>query len=330
MNNNNNNNNTQDESVSQFLSITGSVDVNQALSYLEMADNNLETAISLFLEHSSSGVTSNNTDHNTNHYNVDNTTDQVRAPDQTRRMRLMDFEDHDDQPSSSVGIPMGMFRDSQFSTFQDPFHSMGLESSFGGRIGIGGMNAFQTLDPNIDHDEIIHQEDTGIDSSSRNGSNPHNIIPNIRNLMNQVAAQEYNGQDNTNMMTTNAASTINNINNNTSTTTANARSLANLFQPPLHLIHTAGGFQGAKQVAKDTRRWLLVNLQSDEEFSCHALNRDVWRDELVENLIREGFVFWQTVRTTTLVHSVFFSMVFLFVSLINSFLSININIHIYI
>jgi thioredoxin-related protein len=98
----------------------------------------------------------------------------------------------------------------------------------------------------------------------------------------------------------------------------------------LHLIHTAGGFQGAKQVAKDTRRWLLVNLQSDEEFSCHALNRDVWRDELVENLIREGFVFWQTVRTTTLVHSVFFSMVFLFVSLINSFLSININIHIYI
>jgi Thioredoxin-like len=49
-------------------------------------------------------------------------------------------------------------------------------------------------------------------------------------------------------------------------------------------------------MAKDTKRWLLVNLQRDSEFSCHALNRDVWRDELVENLIREGFVFWQSVR----------------------------------
>jgi len=38
----------------------------------------------------------------------------------------------------------------------------------------------------------------------------------------------------------------------------------------------------------------MVNIQRDNEFSSHALNRDVWRDELVENLIREGFIFWQT------------------------------------
>lgn len=71
--------------------------------------------------------------------------------------------------------------------------------------------------------------------------------------------------------------------------------LSDMFAPPLHLIHTAGGFMGARNVAKDTRRWLLVNLNSDADFACHALNRDVWRDELCENLIREGFVFWQTV-----------------------------------
>lgn len=59
-------------------------------------------------------------------------------------------------------------------------------------------------------------------------------------------------------------------------------------------MHKAGGFQGARAVAKDSRRWLLVNLQRDEEFSSHALNRDVWRDELVENLVREGFIFWQS------------------------------------
>ena len=76
-----------------------------------------------------------------------------------------------------------------------------------------------------------------------------------------------------------------------------APGLADMFAPPRHLICNAGGFDGARASAKDSKRWLLVNIQRDNEFSCHALNRDVWRDELVENLIGEGFVFWQEVRT---------------------------------
>jgi hypothetical protein len=74
-----------------------------------------------------------------------------------------------------------------------------------------------------------------------------------------------------------------------------ATRLSDMFAPPLHLILSSGGFQGARSVAKDSKRWLLVNLQSDSNFACHALNRDIWRDELCENLVREGFIFWQTV-----------------------------------
>mmetsp|Transcript_28784 Transcript_28784/g.63385 ORF Transcript_28784/g.63385 Transcript_28784/m.63385 type:complete len:478 (-) Transcript_28784:228-1661(-) len=78
-----------------------------------------------------------------------------------------------------------------------------------------------------------------------------------------------------------------------------ASSLADMFAPPTHLIYSApGGFQGARQAARDSRRWLLVNLQSDSDFACHALNRDVWRDELVENLVRDGFIFWQAIDAT--------------------------------
>lgn len=75
-------------------------------------------------------------------------------------------------------------------------------------------------------------------------------------------------------------------------------SLCDMFAPPTHLLHRGGGFQGARNVAKEARRWLLVNLQRDSDFACHALNRDVWRDELVENLIREGFIFWQSLDTS--------------------------------
>lgn len=89
----------------------------------------------------------------------------------------------------------------------------------------------------------------------------------------------------------------NNTNNHTRNAAArNATpSLSTMFAPPTHLMHRAGGFMGAKNFAKDARRWLLVNIQSEDDFACHALNRDVWRDELVENLVREGFILWQAV-----------------------------------
>lgn len=74
--------------------------------------------------------------------------------------------------------------------------------------------------------------------------------------------------------------------------------LSNMFAPPTHLLHRAGGFQGARAVARDTRRWLLVNLQRDAEFSSHALNRDVWGNDLVENLVTSGFIFWQAMDDT--------------------------------
>lgn len=72
-------------------------------------------------------------------------------------------------------------------------------------------------------------------------------------------------------------------------------SLQTMFAPPTHLMHLGGGFQGARNFARDARRWLLCNIQSDDDFACHALNRDIWGDDLVENLVREGFVLWQAV-----------------------------------
>jgi UBX domain-containing protein 7 len=68
-----------------------------------------------------------------------------------------------------------------------------------------------------------------------------------------------------------------------------------MFAQPTHLMHRAGGFMGAKNFAKDARRWLLVNIQSEDDFACHALNRDVWRNDMVESIVREGFILFQAV-----------------------------------
>ncbi|KAG0447840.1 hypothetical protein HPP92_028143 [Vanilla planifolia] len=46
-------------------------------------------------------------------------------------------------------------------------------------------------------------------------------------------------------------------------------------------------------------KWLLVNLQSTEEFSSHMLNRDTWCNEAVAQIIRTNFIFWQVYHDTS-------------------------------
>lgn len=47
------------------------------------------------------------------------------------------------------------------------------------------------------------------------------------------------------------------------------------------------------QAAKQQKKWLLVNIQTEAEFDCHRLNRDVWKDEMVQNIIECNCIFWQ-------------------------------------
>ena len=72
----------------------------------------------------------------------------------------------------------------------------------------------------------------------------------------------------------------------------NDRTLSDMFSPPENVLYH-GGFQDARQFAKSQNKWLLVNVQSDAEFACHALNRDVWKDSVVQSIIADSFVFWQ-------------------------------------
>ncbi|XRB15567.1 UBX domain-containing protein [Pseudoscourfieldia marina] len=78
-----------------------------------------------------------------------------------------------------------------------------------------------------------------------------------------------------------------------------ASALAKLFEPPVAIMYKGtGGFQGAKQHALELDRFLIVNIQSGDEFASHALNRDVWADEVVQSAISSSFVFYQVAYDT--------------------------------
>ncbi|XP_048361990.1 UBX domain-containing protein 7 isoform X2 [Sphaerodactylus townsendi] len=68
--------------------------------------------------------------------------------------------------------------------------------------------------------------------------------------------------------------------------------LADLFRPPIDLMHK-GSFETAKECGQIQNKWLMINIQNVQDFACQCLNRDVWSNEAVKNIIREHFIFWQ-------------------------------------
>lgn len=273
-----------DEMVSQFLAFTGSADPSQATSYLEMSGGCIETAVGLYMEHNGTGAAGGGggggmmgggmmgggggSDHMPPSMSMPSHMaggdGEVRAPDATRTMRLMDDMNvggHQFQMMNAL-----MEEEIARSAFASspPLDAREIVNRAAAAAASSGGGSHKSDDDDDDDDSADYKDITGSDTKS-DGNNDDDVE--IVGVTNGTSAP------------------------------APAR-LSDMFAPPSHLIHKAGGFEGARAVAKDCRRWLLVNLQRDEEFSCHALNRDVWRDELVENLVREGFIFWQTMDRT--------------------------------
>ncbi|KAI1134968.1 hypothetical protein F5Y05DRAFT_187618 [Hypoxylon sp. FL0543] len=71
-----------------------------------------------------------------------------------------------------------------------------------------------------------------------------------------------------------------------------SRRLRDLFAPPTSLT-TRLPLDAARDVGKEEKKWILVNLQKLEDFRCQVLNRDHWKNEDIASLIREHFIFLQ-------------------------------------
>lgn len=68
--------------------------------------------------------------------------------------------------------------------------------------------------------------------------------------------------------------------------------LQDLFSPPREIMFR-GDWQQAKDFGKNIDRWILVNIQKDSEFLSYNLNRDLWCNEIVRELIESSFIFFQ-------------------------------------
>lgn len=68
--------------------------------------------------------------------------------------------------------------------------------------------------------------------------------------------------------------------------------LSDLYRPPVD-ISFCGSFQAARDYAKEQNRWLIVNVQDNSDFNCQVLNRDIWSNCKLREIMERFFVFWQ-------------------------------------
>ncbi|KOC59324.1 UBX domain-containing protein 7 [Habropoda laboriosa] len=77
-----------------------------------------------------------------------------------------------------------------------------------------------------------------------------------------------------------------------------SKRLEDLFRPPCNILYL-GSFMEAREYAKSLNRWLLVNIQNPQEFACQILNRDVWSNQQIQEIIKDHFVLWQVLSNTS-------------------------------
>lgn len=49
----------------------------------------------------------------------------------------------------------------------------------------------------------------------------------------------------------------------------------------------------ARTLGKEDKKWIMVNLQDMSDFGCQMLNRDIWKDRAVKEVVNENFIFLQ-------------------------------------
>jgi len=237
-----------DGTISNFLAITGIVDVATATSYLEMSGGNLDMAVGLYMEHNPANSTTATANPNPS------MPGEIRAPDAVQTDRLVDVPGH--------GHPAAMMMNAMMSG------------------GVGGATGNVFMDARAMANAM--NLDVGAQPQNRN------LWSNSNSGFYDDSDEEFEDHDRDTeiLERLDGGEEEKELDSQQSDMPASA-TLSDLFSAPTHLIYSQGGFQGARNAGKLQKKWLLVNIQNDVDFACHALNRDVWRDELVINMVQE-------------------------------------------
>jgi UBX domain-containing protein 7 len=284
-----------DEQISTFVAFTGA-STEQAQTYLQLADGNVEAAAGLFFENPGLGNTS--------------TAPAPSAPSTSNREPPitidsddeLDLDDDDVQETGSrptqQGGPSVEDDEAMARRLQQEMYGGGG----GGGAGAGGLGEDEVRAPMARTTETLvgpGSYDYRSDPGQMNAAIAQQMF-NRQNrprgggqagIFNQRSSAAIWNSDDPNDPDAHAQA-LHRATNGASSASTKANHLAELFRPPFDLI--AGfSFSDARDMGKEEEKWIMVNVQDPSIFDCQVLNRDLWKNESIRETIKEHFVFLQ-------------------------------------
>ncbi|CAO3591861.1 unnamed protein product [Absidia cylindrospora] len=271
--------NDNDTNIAEFCAVT-SATPQVAREFLQFADNSVDLAITLYLENGGTSLTTSTQggqSTSTTTATRDESNNSLSANDsevisnEALARQLQEQEDarrqrQQQQPSSDVRAPIAARTD----ILAGGHDGDGFDFSLGGFLGAGRRQQQQHGNAAAARPSVFNQGDSS------------GVGVSYRPTLSSASSSSNNNDDNRSSAPSPA----------TVAATAKAKRLADLFRPPFDIMFR-GGFEDARASAREQNKWLLVNVQDPTEFACQVLNRDLWSDGFVKDIVRESFVFLQ-------------------------------------
>ncbi len=69
--------------------------------------------------------------------------------------------------------------------------------------------------------------------------------------------------------------------------------LAEMYRPPFEIMSPLITWEAVRNEGKNEEKWILINFQDPNIFDCQVLNRDIWKNEQIQETVKENFLFKQ-------------------------------------
>ncbi|KAJ5491431.1 hypothetical protein N7539_002998 [Penicillium diatomitis] len=268
------------EVVAQFAEITGATP-EVATQYLQLADFDIEQSMQLYFENGGAPLTESARQPST----------RTHFEDEAGVVHV-DSDSDDDSPSAHARANAAATGGSTFE--DDAAMARRLQEEMYGGSGTGGgiggddenvraplARTTETLvGPSLDFDDedemIMSQLRTRQRGPGRPGIFNQTTAPSIWGGSSAESHQEL----------------LSRATGGASETSSKSNMLAEMYRPPYEIMSRVP-WDMAREEGRENEKWLLVNIQDTSIFDCQVLNRDLWKDKLVQDTIREHFIFLQ-------------------------------------
>jgi hypothetical protein len=300
-----------DEQVAEFVAITSS-SPERAAQYLNLADNNLEQALQLYFD--SGGVDLAPTPAEPSRRTAASNARSVSPPPnlsgvkvfggyKENRNGVIEIEsddDDEDEDQAAGSTTMGNKRKrpaarSNYDNEDDEAMARRLQEELyaGEGAGLGGEEGVRA--PIARTRETLIGPDWGGDTSGLPNvmqqladRRARNTRPGIFNQR-QVDATIWDDNSADNQI---RQRVLSRATGGASDLSSKSSTLAEMYRPPFELMSQLP-WDGARQQGREGEKWIMVNVQDPSIFDCQVLNRDIWKNAEIKEVIREHFIFLQ-------------------------------------